>query len=118
MDVNTEIKAMPHCGNYGHLLKMSNSKHWTIQVADLKRVECIDMHSLLKIMLLNLFYVEIRNTSCFSKRNIAKEITLCFHIILCHQDAKVLLCRPAVSLIRDLSFAAAKDPLVQTSQIL
>lgn len=117
MGVNTEIKAMPHW-NCGHFPKMSNPKHWPAQVVDLKLVECIDIRCLLKTMLLNLISVEMRNTNCFSKRNTAKEITLCFYITLCHQDVTVFLCRPALSLVRDLWFAAAKNPSVQTSQIL
>lgn len=53
-----------------------------------------------------------------SAKEIYQEITLCFHITLCHQDVKIFLWRPAVSPVRNLWFAAAKNPLVQTSQIL
>lgn len=56
---------------------------------------------------------EIRNTSCFSKRN----TSLCFHISLCQQYVNVFLHRPALGFVRDSWFSPAKNPFVQTSQI-
>lgn len=58
--------------------------------------------------------VEIRNTSYFSKRN----TSFCFHISLCQQYVNVFLRRPALGFVRGSWFSPAKNPFVQTSQIL